>query len=128
MDGKDRRRNPRFEGHFQVDLLNLGDDPNLARWEAVVLSEALDVSKHGMRLRSPYNVPLGAIISAVTYYKNHESVCLCEVIWKAQAGNHFLYGLFIKEWSEMDPQLKEILDRMETDEKKSESNNSLQPA
>jgi hypothetical protein len=136
MEGKDRRRNPRFEGTFRVDLLNMGDDPKVSPWEAVVSSEALDVSKHGMRLKSPYNVPHGSIISAVTYYKNHESVCLCEVVWKSQAGNQFLYGLFVKEWSRLDPSLKVVLDQMEADEKKSDGSapasapncTSLQPA
>jgi hypothetical protein len=122
MEGKDRRRNPRFEGNFRVDLLNMGDDPRVSPWEAVVISEALDISKHGMRLKSLYNVPLGSIISAVTYYKNHESVCLCEVVWKSQAENQFLYGLFIREWSRLDPALKIILDQMEADEKKLDGN------
>ncbi len=120
MDGKDRRQNPRFEGRFQVDLLNMGDDPKFPAWKPVVASEALDFSKHGMRLRSPYSVPLGSIISAVAYFKGHESVCLCEVMWRVPSEDQFMYGLFIREWSKLDPALKDVLDKMEAQEKKAE--------
>lgn len=113
MDGKDRRQNPRLEGHFRVDLLNMGDDPTRSSWEPVVVSEALDVSKHGLRLKSPYNTSHGAVVSAVVYYKNHESVCLCEVMWKTNEENQFMYGLFIREWSRLDTELKELLEKME---------------
>lgn len=113
MDGKDRRRYPRLEGHFQVDVLNMGDDPNFSPEEAVVPGEALDLSKHGMRLRSVYNAPVGSFLSVIAYYKGRDSVCLCEVMWKANRESHLLYGLFVKEWSRLDPALEARLISME---------------
>lgn len=113
MDGRERRQYPRLEGHFKVDLLNLGDDPSIPIAEAVVDGQALDVSKHGLRLQSRYNVPIGAMMSVVVYEGAHESVCICEVVWKRGEPGAFLYGLFIREWSQIDRALArklEVLD------------------
>ena len=118
MDAKDRRQYPRFEESFRVDLLNMGDDPTIESWEAVVSAKALDVSKHGLRLESSYNVPVGALLSVIAYYHEQESICLCEVVWKRKAEGDHLYGLYVKEWTCLDPALKRRLDAMESEEKK----------
>ncbi|MFN0117462.1 MAG: PilZ domain-containing protein [Elusimicrobiota bacterium] len=109
MDPKNRREHPRFEGQFNVDLLNLGDDPVFSPFEAVVAGHALDVSMKGMRLKVPYNVPVGSILSVILYYKGHESICLCDVKWKTQEGSQKLYGLYIKEWCKLDRALSSAL-------------------
>ena len=114
MDGSDRRRHPRFEGEFLVDLLNMGDDPEIPPDEPVVRGMALDVSRQGLRLRSAYNVNVGSFISAILYYKGHDSLALCEVMWKRVEQGQFLYGLFIREWSALDPDLATALATMET--------------
>jgi len=112
-DFKDRRKYPRFEGLFQVDLLNMGDDPAISPFEVVVKGTALDVSKQGIRLQAIYNVNVGSKVSAVFYYKGRESVCLCKVMWKREEMGQFLYGLYIDKWSQMDPLLQKQLDTME---------------
>jgi len=114
MDGSDRRKNPRFEGEFLVDLLNMGDDPQIPPDEPVVRGMALDVSRQGLRLRSAYNVNVGSFISAILYFKGHESLALCEVMWKRVEQGQFLYGLFIREWSGLDPELSSALGSMES--------------
>src|SRR5262245_9594959 len=114
METQNRRQYPRFEGEFQVDLLNLGDDPGISAWEAVVTATALDISRHGLRLKTAYNVPLGAVLSAIVYYEHAESVCLCEVVWKKEIAGEFVYGLFIKEWSKMSRHLEDRLASLDT--------------
>ena len=126
MDVKDRRRHPRLEGQFPVDLLNMGDDPLVSPFEAVVAGTALDVSRHGMRLQISYNVAVGTLLSAVVYYRNRESVCLCEVVWKREFLSQPLYGLFIKQWSQLDPRLESSFRAMEQAESSpAESSGSL---
>lgn len=128
MEPKDRRQCPRFEETIQADLLNMGDDPNVASWEAVVPAVALDVSKHGLRLQSVYNVEVGSLISVIAYYRHRDSICLCEVVWKrAGAEGQHLYGLYVKEWTRLDPALQKQLDAMEGEARNavlSGSNNS----
>ncbi len=113
MDPKDRRTHPRFEGQFRVDLLNMGDDPSISQFEAVVVGEALDVSRTGMRLKTTYSVPVGTFVSAIVYYRNYESICLCEVVWRRDMMGEQLYGLRIKEWSRLDKALGRQLEEME---------------
>lgn len=113
MDPKDRRQHPRFEGQFQVDLLNLGDDPDISQFEAVIPGEALDVSRTGLRLKVSYRVPVGTFLSAMVYYKRRESICLCEVMWRREMMGEQLYGLYIKEWSTLDHSLEQQLAAME---------------
>lgn len=113
MSGRDRRKYPRLEGRFQVDVLNMGDDPNIAAWESLVEAEALDVSMQGMRIKSSYDVSVGDLISVVFYYRNHESVCLCDVVWKRSLMGEFVYGLYLKEWSKLDHALSSKLQSME---------------
>lgn len=113
MEAKDRRKYPRLEGEFPVDLLNMGDDPMVSPFEAIVSGTCLDVSRQGMRLKATYNVPIGTLLSAIVYYKNRESVCLCEVIWKREYLGQPLYGVYIKQWSQMDPSLEDRLSWME---------------
>jgi len=115
MDAKDRRQCPRFEESFRVDLLNMGDDPRILSWEAVVPAEALDVSKHGLRLQSVYNVAVGSLLSIIAYYHEQESICLCEVVWKREADGQHMYGLYVKEWTRLDAILKRKLDAMESE-------------
>src|SRR5205814_1691300 len=113
MDPKERRRHPRFEGTFNVDLLNMGDDPNISEFEAVVPAIALDVSRQGMRLQSRYQVAVGALLSAIVYFKGQGSVCLCTIVWKREQGNEQIYGLFIEEWSQLDLSLEKEFASME---------------
>ncbi len=112
MDPKDRRKHPRYEGQFQVDLLNMGDDPSVSPFEAIVPGTALDVSRQGMRVKALYNVPIGAFLSVILYNAGGESVCLCEVVWKRQEEDETLYGVFTQEWSKLDPKLARVLDAM----------------
>ena len=113
MDPKDRRVHPRLEGQFSVDLLNMGDDPSVSAFEAIVTGEALDVSRSGMRLKITYKVPVGTQLSVIVYYKNYESICLCEVVWRREMMGEQLYGLYIKEWSTLDPLLARQMSCME---------------
>jgi hypothetical protein len=112
MSSADRRKYPRLEGEFPVDLLNMGDDPRVSRFEAIVSGNALDVSLQGMRLRVSYNVPVNSILSVIVYFRGHESVCLCQVVWKVDQGREKLYGLYIKEWSKLDSMLERRLNSM----------------
>lgn len=116
MESKDRRRYPRLEGHFRVDLLNLGDDPNVSNWESIIEGEALDISMQGMRIKAFYNVGVGSLVSVVVYYKDRESICLSEVVWKREILGEFIYGLHFKEWTSLDPALARRFDAMQTDE------------
>jgi len=113
MGSRDRRKYPRLEGNFQVDLLNMGDDPNISQFEAVIPGKALDVSKQGMRLKAMYNVSVGSLLSVVIYYKDRESVCLSEVVWKREELGEHMYGLFFREWSKLDKHLDDKLTSME---------------
>ena len=119
MDPKDRRSHPRFEGQFSVDLLNMGDDPNISAFEAVVTGEALDVSRSGMRLKINYQVPVGTLLSVILYYKKQPSICLCEAVWRRDMMGEQLYGLFVREWSKLDTQLDAQLSAMENGPSKS---------
>lgn len=112
MDGKDRRKFPRYESEFQVDLLNMGDDPSVSPFEAIVSGRALDVSRQGMRLKAAYRVPVGAFLSVILYNEGGESVCLCEVVWRREEEGEMLYGVFTQEWSRLDPRLAKLLDCM----------------
>ena len=112
MDPKDRRKYPRYEGQFSVDLLNMGDDPSISPFEAIVPGTALDVSRQGMRVRANYHVPIGAFLSVILYSDGGESVCLCEVVWKREEEGQMLYGVFTQEWSKLDPKLARALDSM----------------
>ena len=114
MDYRDRRNNPRLEGSFRVDLLNMGDDPRVSTFEAIVDGEALDVSRSGMRLKITYDVPLGTLLSAIVYYRHRESICLCRVMWRRDVMGEQIYGLYIKEWSRLDRFLEEDLKIMQT--------------
>lgn len=125
MDPRDRRKHPRYEGHFQVDLLNMGDDPNVSPFEAIIPGTALDVSRQGMRVRAAYNVPIGAFISVILYSDGGESVCLCEVMWKREEDGKKLYGVFTQEWSRLDPKLAQALDMMSVSETSSGSGDSF---
>jgi len=113
MGSRDRRKYPRFEGTFPVDLLNMGDDPAISQFVPVISGSALDVSKQGMRLKALYNVSVGSLLSVVIYYKKRESVCLSEVIWKRNERGESTYGLFFREWSKLDKNLDEKLSSME---------------
>src|SRR5689334_2547836 len=110
MDAMDRRKHPRCEGYFQVDLLNMGDDPTVSPFEAIVPGTALDVSRQGMRIKAGYNVPIGAFLSVILYTEGAESVCLCEVVWKRIEDGEIVYGVFTQEWSKLDPRLEKALD------------------
>ncbi len=113
MDLCDRRRFPRFEGPFQVDLLNMGDDPQIPPTESIVPATALDISKEGLRLKSHYAAAVGSFVSAIVYFKGQGSVCLCEIKWKREDGNSLLYGLYVKEWCTLDPSLARKLKELE---------------
>jgi hypothetical protein len=113
MDYRDRRTHPRLEGTFRVYLLNTGDDPRISPYEAIVDGEALDVSRGGMRLKVSYDVALKTILSVIVYYRNRESICLCEVMWRRNNLGELVYGLFIKEWTRLDGYLEDELHRME---------------
>lgn len=113
MDPRDRRSHPRLEGQFQVDLLNMGDDPTISSFEWVISGEALDVSRTGLRLKVTYRVPVGTFLSAIVYYKGHESICLCEVVWRRELMGEQLYGLYIRQWSKVDSLLEQRLSFME---------------
>lgn len=112
MSSADRRKYPRLEGDFPVDLLNMGDDPQTSRMESIVPGHALDVSRQGLRLKVPYNVPVGSVLSVILYYRGRESVCLCQVVWKRDIGNERLYGLYIKDWSKLDALLEKRFSSM----------------
>ncbi len=114
MGSINRRQYPRFEGKFNVDLLNMGDDPSISSFEPVIPALGLDVSRKGLRLQSRYQVNVGSFLSAIVYYKGQGSVCLCEVVWKREEDGQFLYGLFIKEWSQLEMALDRELKRIET--------------
>ena len=113
MSGRDRRQYPRLEGQFNINLLNMGDDSHVSPWSAVLEGTALDVSMRGMCIRATYDVPVGAYIGVVFYYQGHESICLCETVWKRPEGDGLLYGLFFKEWSKLEPSLDRKLRQME---------------
>jgi hypothetical protein len=117
-DGRERRLHPRLEGHFNVDLLNMGDDPTYSIDESVVEAEALDISKHGMRIASSYNAPVKSIISVIAYYMGQGSICMCEVVWKREENGRFVYGLYIKSWSQLDRMLEKKLNLIEAEEQK----------
>lgn len=114
MDPKDRRRHPRYEAAFQVDLLNMGDDPAVSQFEAIIHGTALDVSRQGMRIKVPYNVPVGSLLSIILYSaQGGESLCLCEVMWRTEEMGEPLYGVYTKEWSKLDSRLAKIFESME---------------
>ena len=113
MDYRDRRSHPRLEGTFQVDLLNMGDDPHDSPFEAIVTGEALDVSRTGMRLKINYDVAIGTQLSVIVYYRRRESICLCKVMWRRDIMGEQLYGLYISEWSRFDRYLEDELGVME---------------
>jgi len=92
-----------------VDILNMGDDLAVSSTEALVKAEAMDVSMHGLRIKTTYDVPTGSLVSVVFYFQNRESVCLCEVVWKRQIMGENVYGLFLKKWSFLDRSLDETL-------------------
>jgi len=101
----------------------MGDDPAIPLDEPVVAAQALDISKHGIRLASVYNVPVGSAVSVVAYYHGQGSVCLCGVVWKRVGpDNQLLYGLFIKTWGRLDRFLEKKLNEMEVDEAKTQPN------
>lgn len=128
MDPKDRRKHPRYEGYFQVDLLNMGDDPTVSPFEAIVPGLALDVSRQGMRVKAAYNVPIGAFLSVILYNEGAESVCLCEVVWKREEEGQILYGVFTQEWSKLDPKMARVLDRMDPERASNERPTGLSSA
>jgi hypothetical protein len=115
MDNRDRRTHPRLEGTFRVDLLNMGDDPHISPFEAIVDGEALDVSRGGMRLKITYDVAIGTMLSVIVYYRNRESICLCKVMWRRDVMSEQLYGLFVEEWSRLDRFLERELAAMEAE-------------
>ena len=118
-----------MEGHFRVDLLNMGDDPLIPVSEPIVAAEALDISRHGLRLFANYNVPVGSVVSVVTYYQGQGSVCLCDVVWKrSDSDKKFLYGLFIKNWGRLDPLLDRKLTEMEPRETATSTGPNATPA
>jgi len=116
QQGRERRKHARFEGHFKVDLLNMGEDPQISPWEVIIPGVALDISRQGMRLKVPYNVAVGSYLSVIAYYKGSESICLCEVVWKRPDVGQTIYGLYIKEWSRMDDRLEKKLATVERTE------------
>ena len=115
MDNRDRRTHPRLEGTFHVDLLNMGDDPHISQFEAIVDGEALDVSRGGMRLKITYDVAIGTMLSVIVYYRHRESICLCKVMWRREVMGEQLYGLFVEEWSRLDRFLERELATMEAE-------------
>ncbi len=121
MDSINRRQHPRLEGQFNIDLLNMGDDPAISSFEPVVSAVGLDVSRQGLRLKSRYCVSTGSFLSAIVYFRGQGSVCLCEVVWKRQEGQDFLYGLFIKEWSKLELDLDRELKKIEIEKTKNQS-------
>lgn len=110
MLSSERRKYPRMGCDIPADLLNMGDDPSISRHEPLVRGQVLDVSLQGLRLKINYNVTLDSMLSVIVYYRGSESVCLCRVIWKRDLMKEAVYGLFIKEWSKLDPLLKKKLE------------------
>ncbi len=106
----------------------MGDDPSIPVSEPIVSAEALDISKHGLRLTSAYNVPVGTVVSVVTYYQSQGSVCLCDVVWKRMEGKKILYGLYIKNWGRLDKLLEHKLNEMEASEIAEQKNKLSKPA
>lgn len=128
MNYSDRRKHPRFEGQFKVDLLNMGDDPNISQYEAVIPGTALDISRQGLRLKTMYSVQPNSLLSAIVYYRGQGSVCLCKVMWKREEMGEFVYGLFIEEWPQLDSALEEQLKSMEVKEAEVSSDSPSAPA
>lgn len=122
MNAIDRRKFPRLEGKFPVDLLNMGDDRTVNPYEVIIAGQALDVSRQGIRLLVSYNVSIGTILSVIVYFSGRESVCMCEVVWKREAMGQKLYGLYIKQWSKMDSKLDHDLERIEASQQSSSDN------
>lgn len=111
----DRRKFPRLAARFRVDLLNMGDDPMFGTDQAVIEAESLDISKQGLRIKTSYNVSVKSNLSVIVYHKRHQSVALCQVVWKREMIREFVYGLYIKEWSELDKDLLARLNSLESD-------------
>lgn len=80
----------------------MGDDPTISPFEALVSATALDVSRQGMQVKSEYNVPVGSYVSAILYFQGRQSICLCEVVWRREEIGDFFYGLYFKEWTQLD--------------------------
>ena len=120
MNQRDRRKYPRLEGQFDVDLLNLGDDPNYSPWEIVIAATALDVSMRGLRIKTLYDVPFGANLSVIVYFHGKESICLCDVVWKKSLDGEFMYGLYFQGWTKLDKELEQVL--FDLEEKKKAEN------
>lgn len=117
MDPKDRRLHPRYESTFHVDVLNMGDDPGVSQFEAIIPGTALDVSRQGMRLKVPYSVPVGSALSVILYSANGgQSICLCEVMWRREEMGEPLYGVFTKQWTSLDARLAKVFSFMEAQE------------
>ena len=89
----ERRRAPRLPFRAVVEVLNMGDDPQVPIYEELVAGEAIDISSGGLRLRVPYDVREGAEVGLILRKGEQFQVFLAHVVWKMREGSSILYGL-----------------------------------
>ena len=74
-----------------------------------IAGQATEISLEGLRLAIAFDVPEGCTIVLQLNYLDNDSVCVGEVKWKSRDGVNCIYGVHIKKWSYLDPDLKYLV-------------------
>ncbi len=101
----ERRMHPRRAVDILVSLIGSThhscDEP--------IAGQATEISLEGLRLAIAFDVPEGCTIVLQLNYLENDSVCVGEVKWKSRDGANCIYGVHIKKWSYLDPDLKYLV-------------------
>ncbi len=90
-----RRRHPRTLRRFNVEVLNIGDDPSVPSHVDFVPGEAMDVSSTGICVYVPYDIGTGRELGLVVRNNDDMRIFVGRVKWKKQRESGILYGLHV---------------------------------
>lgn len=103
--GPERRKSPRLKRDLDVDIVILSGK----RAGDEIPGKVVNVSKEGLCLQMPPDIPLEEQLSLVVYCDDSDSLCVGKIIWKKEAGEKTNYGIHVLYWSYLDPQLERQL-------------------
>ena len=97
----DRRKEARFPINLSAQLLDSTDrglrEPLAAR--------ILDISRGGLKIEVWHDSLIGSCFSLTLQFRDDDSLCIGEVIWKRETIRGMVYGLRVVHWTYLSPAL-----------------------
>jgi hypothetical protein len=106
LEYSERRSSPRLDADLPVELLESTERP----LNTTLQGRVLNISRDGLKVRFWHDAQPGCRFSLSISFNGRESICLGEVVWKRDSTSGMIFGLRVKHWTVLDPELGHCLD------------------